>query len=303
MKNHLQKEKKGKGAFSFLSKKIWSAIKLMTFVTAVIIIVFTIINNYWYDFDYKPFAIFGIILISLITFNALLLYLNKGSDYDEINDSEAQYLDDQGFQEKYKSSNEELSEFRNSHKPNLDTDEVQTKVRPLSYLSDYHIRLLERRINKELMRLKRNSSLNLGIGIVSTTVAIISLGYVIFFRSSEIMVMEKFLMDFLPRLSFVIFIEFFAFFFLKLYKSNLEDIKYYNNEKTNIDFKLIALKNAEKLEDKILISDVVKNFISVDRNFKLDKDQSTIQLEKMKLDNEQNLQLSNLLAKAIDKLK
>ena len=41
-----------------------------------------------------------------------------------------------------------------------------------------------------------------------------------------------------------IFIEVFSFFFLKLYKSGLADILYYQNELTNLESKFLALELA-----------------------------------------------------------
>jgi len=93
---------------------------------------------------------------------------------------------------------------------------------------------------------------------------------------------------YVPRLSLVIFIEIFAFFFLKLYKTSLFDIKYFNNEKTNFDFKILAL-NASKLDKPNAIYEYcIKQFADTERNFTIRNGESTIELEKDKLEKEKS---------------
>jgi undecaprenyl pyrophosphate synthase len=89
-------------------------------------------------------------------------------------------------------------------------------------------------------------------------------------------------LHFIPRLSLVIFIEFFSFFFLKLYRNSLHEIKYYQNELTNLEVKSTAITfavNYGKVED---ISLIIKDISSTERNFKLQKDESTVELERNK---------------------
>ncbi len=100
---------------------------------------------------------------------------------------------------------------------------------------------LSRRLFGEISRLSRSASLNLVIGSITTTLAIVALGVEVFFNEIDFTNSLDLVSHYVPRLSIVIFIEIFAFFFLKLYKSNLQDIKYFHNEKTNIDLKAIAI--------------------------------------------------------------
>lgn len=158
------------------------------------------------------------------------------------------------------------------------------------------------RIQGELSRLRRSANLNLVIGTLTTTLAIIALGYEVFKSDLDFTNTVKLLSHYVPRLSLVIFIEIFAFFFLKLYKANLQDIKYYNNEKTNIDFKIIALKTAINNEDKSLIKLSIEELIKTERNFKLGKGESTVELEKLRNEKENNKLLSQILSKLTDKL-
>lgn len=154
------------------------------------------------------------------------------------------------------------------------------------------------RINGELTRLRNSANLNLVIGTIITISAIFALGYEVFNAELDFSDSVKVLSHYLPRLSLILFIEIFAFFFLKMYKASLADIKYFNNEKTNIDFKVISLKSALSTGDTELIKLMLQDLIQTERNFKLGKDESTVELEKIK----NEAANSQVLIKLVDKL-
>jgi hypothetical protein len=91
---------------------------------------------------------------------------------------------------------------------------------------------------------------------------------------------------FAPRLTLVIFVELFAYFFLKLYRNGFEEIKYFNNELTNLESRNIALDASLMFADssKTTLEAVILRYASTERNFILDKGQSTIEIERRKLD-------------------
>lgn len=151
------------------------------------------------------------------------------------------------------------------------------------------------RLDDEILRLRKSANLNLVIGTLSTFLAIFSLVYEVFYNEISFTNTTQILSHYIPRISLVIFIEIFAFFFLKLYKSNLFEIKYFNNEKTNIDFKVFSLKTAIYYEDTEMIKSCISNFIETERNFIIKKDESTIDLEKHKYDNLSNTDLKDML--------
>jgi hypothetical protein len=157
------------------------------------------------------------------------------------------------------------------------------------------------RINEELLRLRKSANINLVIGSLFTTVVILALTYEVFFSEINFDKMVNLLSHYIPRISLVIFVEIFAFFFLKLYKSNLQEIKYFNNEKTNVDFKLITLKTALFQEDLEMIKICLTELIKTERNFVLKKDESTVELEKNKHDNDNNKIWAELVEKLIQK--
>lgn len=151
------------------------------------------------------------------------------------------------------------------------------------------------RLDNEIARLRKSANLNLVIGSLSTFLAILCLVYEVFYNEIDFAETTKVLSHYIPRISLVIFIEIFAFFFLKLYKANLYEIKYFNNEKTNIDFKIFSLKTAIYYDDKEMINNCINSFIKTERNFIIKKDESTIDLEKHKYDNLSNTDLKDLL--------
>lgn len=81
----------------------------------------------------------------------------------------------------------------------------------------------------------------------------------------------------MPRIALAVAVEVVAFFFLRLYKYSISDIKYYQNELTNIELKALAVviqsghKNAE-------MKDVAASLISTERNFIIKKDERTIDI-------------------------
>jgi hypothetical protein len=157
------------------------------------------------------------------------------------------------------------------------------------------------RINEELNRLRKSANINLVIGSLSTSIAIFALTYEVFFSEVDFSNNVDILSHYIPRISLVIFIEIFAFFFLKLYKSNLLEIKYFNNEKTNIDFKLITLKTALFQDDMEMIKLCLSELIKTERNFVLKKDETTVEIEKIKTEKHDNQIMASLFEKLLSK--
>ena len=94
--------------------------------------------------------------------------------------------------------------------------------------------------------------------------------------------LSDFAIAFLPRLSIIVIIEMFSYFFLRLYKSSLSEIKYFQNEATNIEFNFVALESALHLQDAPLIHKALEHFIRVERNPILRTGQSTREIEDAK---------------------
>ena len=144
-----------------------------------------------------------------------------------------------------------------------------------------------RRLGNEIDNMARRANINLIIGILTSLGAIGTLTYIVL--TTDINQENPY--DLLPglilRVSLVIFIEIFSFFFLKLYKQNISDIKYFQNEVTNVDMKLLAIRasSAEESEGKI-DSELLKIIANTERNFVLQKGQTSILNEGARMENE-----------------
>lgn len=156
------------------------------------------------------------------------------------------------------------------------------------------------RLEKEIARLNHRGGINLGIGAVIAVFGIAYLGYAIS-NQTPYENLKIYLGNMVPRFTFVVVIEVFAYFFLKLYKNGFEQVKYFQNELTNVDSKVLGIKFLKDVKNEELMSEVIKSLMSTERNFILEKGQSTVGLEKEKMDMLQNKSLMQLVRELIKK--
>ncbi|WP_426427064.1 hypothetical protein [Pseudomonas palmensis] len=168
------------------------------------------------------------------------------------------------------------------------------------------------RIEDELKRLIRSSSINLSAGVLIAALGIFALGSFVFpefIGGAEVNLLSgqtnasTLLAHYAPRFSLVISIEILAFFFLRLHKSNLYEIKYYQNELTNIELKYISLRAAIQLDRNDTAHKVISNFSETERNHVLEKGQSTIELKKIELEKNQFIEVAKSLVSLSPKAK
>jgi len=160
---------------------------------------------------------------------------------------------------------------------------------------------IKHRIERETGRISRYGYINLMIGFITTFLAIFFLGYSLLGVQTQNLTTIDYIYHFIPRLSLSVLIEFFAFFFLKLYKRNLEDIKYLNNERTNLEMKIVAIKTGLIYNDKDTINNLVTELAKTERNFVLQKGESTVEIEKNKIDENSSNKLIDMILKIFDK--
>jgi hypothetical protein len=110
------------------------------------------------------------------------------------------------------------------------------------------------------------------------------LGYFILYTGQTFTTIEQFLIHFLPRLSLVVFIQIFAYFFLRLYKSTLEEIRYYQNEVTNVQHKKVSFIAIYQSKSADSLIKVVERLVETERNNVLKKGESTVDLAHAKAD-------------------
>lgn len=158
------------------------------------------------------------------------------------------------------------------------------------------------RINNEIYELRKRCAMNLSIGAVATLLAVILLtSATINLTSSDLIGQiisddsnsnDKFIkilaIQLAPKISLAIFIEVFAYFFLRLYRNGLSEIKYFQNELTNIESKLAAAEISYITNDNESLRLSIDSLAKTERNFVLEKGQTTVELERAKSDSKLN---------------
>lgn len=130
------------------------------------------------------------------------------------------------------------------------------------------------------------ANVNLLLGIISAVsgVTFLAFSFVAIDFSLDIP-LSVFAMNFLPKLSIVLIIETLSFFFLKLYKKSLDEVKYFSNQLTGIRLRLLSFETALLLEDKELIKENILNLmtsqVSENTNEKYDFRSSIDELSKL----------------------
>ncbi len=151
---------------------------------------------------------------------------------------------------------------------------------------------ITRRLQGEIDRLNRRGGVNLVVGVAIAIVGIVYLGYVV---TEPVVITDKilYLFHIIPRVLFVILIEIFAYFFLRLYKNGFEEVKYFQNELTNIDSKFLGIRILNDIKNEELKIDILNELIKTERNFILEKGQSTVSLERdrIEMNEEKNILL------------
>lgn len=145
-----------------------------------------------------------------------------------------------------------------------------------------HCKEMIYRLDSEISRLNVRGGVNLTFGTALALAGIAFLGYVIY-TSPPIQDKASFFINLIPKFSFVFLIEIFAYFFLRLYKNGFEDVKYFQNEMTNVESKALAIKVMSNLKSEELVKEVVDKLMSTERNFILTKGQTTVSLEREKI--------------------
>jgi hypothetical protein len=157
--------------------------------------------------------------------------------------------------------------------------------------------------SSEIDALSRRGHLNLSIGSVTTISAVAILAYVALTSTVTFDKPVDALSHYIPRLTLVVLIQVFAFFFLKLYRGCLNDIKYFQNELTNVETKFVSLEAALIGNDADAIKAIVIELSKTERNFVLSKGQSTVELQKMRIENDGTTRALSLASEIIGKSK
>jgi hypothetical protein len=149
---------------------------------------------------------------------------------------------------------------------------------------------MQYRLQEECSRLNKQAVINL---LLCFFLAFILMGFILYSLISGVDNRNNqgiyfFLMTLLPRVISILSMLTMFLYFTRLYKANIIDVKFYNNEITNIELKMTAVGILLINGDTDSINAIVKEFSTTERNSVMNKTQTTVELERSKLENEIN---------------
>ncbi|MDR6195609.1 hypothetical protein [Siphonobacter sp. SORGH_AS_0500] len=146
-------------------------------------------------------------------------------------------------------------------------------------------RSLESKLEKEINRLNTQATINILCSFFLAFSLIAYLGYSAIQNDFSVKIKwDNYLIYYLPKLTICITFSTLFVYFTKLYKANIIDVKYYQNELTNITLKKIAFKiSVENLSNT---QSIIDDLLKTDRNNILPIDSTTVELERMKIEND-----------------
>lgn len=155
------------------------------------------------------------------------------------------------------------------------------------------------RLTLELSALSRRGNLNLLLGILTAVAGILLLGYFVFSMPAPDENFLTFTANFIPRVSIVLLVEIFSYFFLRLYSTSLIEIKYFQNEITNLEAKFLALRTALHSKKENLVGNVIDELARTERNAIIRKGETTAAIERSRAEKDSVASISKTLTKAI----
>ncbi|HBL6091491.1 TPA: hypothetical protein LR660_003937, partial [Enterobacter hormaechei] len=137
-------------------------------------------------------------------------------------------------------------------------------------------------------------------GVITASIGMIILASSAFGETSDNF--RLFIVHYFPKLSIAIVIEVFAYFFLRLYKQSLDEIKYFQNELTNIEMKYFSVMVVKREPDETALVNIANELMKTERNYILEKGQSTVFLERDRLYSEQQKEAWKTISNLTEKL-
>ena len=137
------------------------------------------------------------------------------------------------------------------------------------------------RLSAEVRELGKRATLNLYIGSLISVFGLVGLAYFISLSKADLadnLDLRRIVLEFVMRLSLVVILQVFAYFFLRLYRQSIYDIKLFQNELTNVQSKNVAVYVALLADDQKALSAIGLALSKTERNFILKKDERTVAL-------------------------
>lgn len=149
---------------------------------------------------------------------------------------------------------------------------------------------IQDRLRNECSRLNKQAIINLFLCFFISFMLMSFITYTSIFTNDILSTstFQIFLVKYLPRIIAIVSLLTMFLYFTRLYKTNILDVKYYQNELTNIEIKLASLKTALIYGEKDIINKITIDLSLIERNGLFSKDQTNSDIERIKIENEIN---------------
>ncbi|EQA7817260.1 MULTISPECIES: hypothetical protein [Enterobacter] len=174
-----------------------------------------------------------------------------------------------------------------------------TRFSSEKYLDDLYAST-KKRLLDEIESQTTKGIFSLSLGVITASIGMIILASSAFGETSDNF--RLFIVHYFPKLSIAIVIEVFAYFFLRLYKQSLDEIKYFQNELTNIEMKYFSVMVVKREPDETALVNIANELMKTERNYILEKGQSTVFLERDRLYSEQQKEAWKTISNLTEKL-
>lgn len=185
----------------------------------------------------------------------------------------------------------------------VDIDDLNEGNLPEFNAADFRSDHLTSRLSSEIESQNRKANINLGLGTAGAILALILIGVSIYAppnsRDHSVFWATVMSRGFLSLTASI-----FAFFFLSTYRRNLSEIRYFHNELTNVESKLLSI---EILKDATLVKadrgdgallHMLQGLSATERNFILRRGESTTDLHQKDMDRQEQIAWASALASA-----
>ncbi len=223
---------------------------LFVFVSIILLLVIfsdVILSSVGEVNEYIKWINISVVFIGVIVL--LLLFISYLSPNDKDEDS-------------FVISGQSILDIIDEHSNNL------TEEEKLQEYTEHKTQWITSRIRSAIEQQEKKSIINLFLGIFFSLTGAGALLYLSYYFNFSPKDNLDFLSNFLPRLSLILLIETFAYFFLRLYKDNLKEIKYWHNELTAIEHRILALNLALKRNNDELCQDILRSFSQFEKNYR-----------------------------------
>jgi hypothetical protein len=154
------------------------------------------------------------------------------------------------------------------------------------------------RLQEEVYSLGRRANVNLTIGILISALGLGVLTWFVIAATQDLTAGVQAIdasLRFAIRFTLAAFIQLFAYFFLRLYRYSIFEIKYFQNEITAAQFRLLGLIAAMRQKDEKTIEKIAVELVKTERNFILKNGETTVAIQRETIEQDYDTRLNKTL--------